>query len=153
MENVHANYTVYRGKQLGRVQGPDGIEKGKRKQTENRTTEATKPTNRKKMIVTNKSRGPMGQWQMSGAHEEEVKTMAGRQGEERVDGTMFNKGHKRRSQKHSKAPNSIDSNQKKPGPIKTKLPKHKDTAVSNYLDFFFLNHGDNSNNWASNQKQ
>lgn len=107
MENLHANYTVYRGKQLGGVQGPDGIEKGKRKRTENRTAEAMKPINRKKMIVTNKSRGPMGQWQMSGAHEEEVKTMARKQEEERVDETKFNKGHKLRSQKHSKAPNNI----------------------------------------------
>lgn len=119
---------------------------------EDRATEAMKPINRKKNIVTNKSRGPMGQWQMSGIHEEEVKTMAHKQEEERVDGTKFNKGHKLRFQKHSKAPKSINLDQKKPGPLKTKLPKHKDTAISNYLDFFIIT-GNNSNNQASNQNQ
>lgn len=91
---------------------------------EDRATEAMKPINRKKNIVTNKSRGPMGQWQMSGIHEEEVMTMAHKQEEERVDGTKFNKGHKLRFQKHSKAPKKY-----KLGSKETWTPQNKITKT------------------------
>lgn len=50
---------------------------------EDRATEARKPINRKNKVVANKSRGPVGQWQMSGIHKEE---------EEGADGTKVNKG-------------------------------------------------------------
>lgn len=55
---------------------------------EDTATEARKPINRKNEVVANKSRGPMGQWQMSGIHKEE----AFKKEEEGADGTKVNKG-------------------------------------------------------------
>lgn len=56
---------------------------------EDRAPEARKPINRKNKVVANTSRGPVGQWQMSGIHKEE----AHKQEEERADGTQVNKGN------------------------------------------------------------
>lgn len=40
---------------------------------EDRATETRKPINRKNEVVANTSRGPVGQWQMSGIHKEEAR--------------------------------------------------------------------------------
>lgn len=94
---------------------------------EDRATEARKPINRKNKVVANKSRGP---WD-NGKCQVSIKKRKKEQMEPKLIKAQL------KSQRHSKTPNSINLNQKKSGPIKTKLPKHKDTAISNYLDFFY----------------
>ena len=50
-----------------------GLRTARGSELKDRATEAMKPINRKKKTGTNKNRGPVGQRQMSGIHEEEVK--------------------------------------------------------------------------------